>query len=160
VYEIPNEPNEAIIMGHFRTTLDAQLAAAEENARTNSNPRNRNNDGPFIPPNPAQEELLRRVAARPPVSSNIATKVTREVRALMRQTRDPRMALSTLKDNFRGFLARTRGDKAVVAHEYLHQFMVQYQYVVPREDLEDLKTSVLDVRGCQGTLFRAGWMTF
>jgi hypothetical protein len=164
VYEIPNEPNEAPILGHFQTTLDAQLAAAaaaaQENARTNSNPRNRNNDGPFIPPNPAQVELLRRVAARPPVSSNIATKVTREVRALMRQTRDPRLALSTLKDNFRGFLARTRGDKAVVAHEYLHQFMVQFQYVVPREDLEDLKTLVLDVRGCQGTLFRAGWMTF
>jgi hypothetical protein len=134
VYEIPNEPNEAPIMGHFQTTLDAQLAAAaaQENARTNSNPRNRNDDGPFIPPNPAQVELLRRVAARPPVSSNIATKVTREVRALMRQTRDPRLALSTLKDNFRGFLARTRGDKAVVAHEYLHQFMVQFQYVVPR----------------------------
>jgi hypothetical protein len=130
VYEIPND--EAPIMGHFRTTLDAQLAAcAEENARTNSNPRNRNNDGPFIPPNPAQEELLRRVAARPPVSSNIATKVLREVRALMRQTRDPRLALSTLKDNFRGFLARTRGDKAVVAHEYLHQFMVQLPVCCP-----------------------------
>jgi hypothetical protein len=157
VYEIPNDVD---IMRHFQTTLDAQLAAAAENACTNSNPRNRNNDGPFIPPNPSQVELLRRVAARPPVSSNIATKVTREVRALMRQTRDPRLALSTLKDNFRGFLARTRGDKAVVAHEYLHQFMVQFQYVVPREDLEDLKTTVLDVRGCQGTLFRAGWMTF
>jgi hypothetical protein len=164
VYEIPNEPNEAPIRGHFQTTLDAQLAAAaaaaQENVRTNSNPRNRNDDGPFIPPNPAQVELLRRVAARPPVSSNIATKVMREVRALKRQTRDPRLALSTLKDNFRGFLARTRGDKAVVAHEYVHQFMVEFQYVVPREDLEDLKTTVLDVKGCQGTLFRAGWMAF
>jgi hypothetical protein len=157
VYEIPNDVD---IMGHFRATLDAQVAAAEENARTNSNARNRNNGGPFIPPNPAQEELLRRVAARPPVSSNITTKVTREIRALMRQTRDPRMALSTLKDNFRGFMARTRYDKAEIAHEYLHQFMVQFQYVVPREDLEDLKTSVLDVRGCRGTLFHAGWMNF
>jgi hypothetical protein len=94
------------------------------------------------------------------VSSNISTKVTREIRAIMRRTHEPRLALATLKDNFRGFMARSRGDKVIVAHEYLHQFMVQYQYVVPREDLEDLKTSVLDVRGCRGTLFRAGWMNF
>jgi hypothetical protein len=49
---------------------------------------------------------------------------------------------SKLRDTFRDFLARIHTDRVIVAHEFLHQFMVHYQYIVPCEDLEDLKNLV------------------
>jgi hypothetical protein len=153
-------PNEDIIMQHFRAMLATQIVATEEQACTNSNGHNRNNGGPFIPPNPEQQELLDHLVTCPTVSSNVNTKVLHEMRAIIHQTRDPRLALAALKDSFQSFLARIHTDRVVVAHEYLHQFMVHYQYVVPHEDLEDLKNLVLDIRGCQNTLFHAGWMNF
>jgi hypothetical protein len=93
-------PNEDIIMQHFQATLATQLAAAEEHTHTNSNGCNRNNSGPFISPNPEQQELLDHLVTRPTVSSNVNTKVLCEMQAIIRQTHDPCLALAALKDSF------------------------------------------------------------
>jgi hypothetical protein len=97
VYHIPNDE---IIMQRFQAKLTAQLVATE-GVCTNSNGRNCNNGGPFIPPNPEQQVLLDCLVTRPTVSSNVNTKVLREMRAIIHQTCNPRLALAALKDSFR-----------------------------------------------------------
>ena len=143
------------ILQHYWVILEAQVQAAQDAQAAGSSSGCHGRCSPALSTN--DQESLSCITRHPPISNNFKMSVRCTLTKLNCTVHDPCMVTSELKEIFQGCMNWIRTDKTAAVHELLYHFMEKYCYVVPRDDLDDLKESVHTIRGCEH-LFMNGWL--
>jgi hypothetical protein len=103
-------------------------------------------------PSPEDEVTLGSISRHPPMSNNISMTARHSLTTLFCTTNDPRPATFELRTILPTYLNATYANKQRVAHKLLYQFMEHYCYIVPCDDLDDLREQCHGITGCNPDL--------